>query len=64
MSKIYLLWWDNCEGYEDHQDEVRGIFSTREKAVEFLAKSIIDKEMSKGKYSISERDLDPTGEKE
>lgn len=58
MSKVYVLWWDNCEGYEDHQDDVRGIFSTREKAVEFLAKTV-SKEQPKGKFTIAENDLDP-----
>lgn len=63
MSKVYILWWDNCEGYEDHRDEVRGIFSSREKACEFILKSVLDKEMPKGKYSIQEDALDPEVQK-
>ena len=37
--KIYLTYWCNNEPYEDYWEEVRGVYSTRKKAVASIEKS-------------------------
>lgn len=61
MTTLYCLWWDNGESYDDHYDDLVGIYSTRELAE---AAKAIDKESGRregdihGSYSIVERKLD------
>lgn len=48
MQKVYAVWYDNCEEYEDNFVDVDAIFSTKEKAEQYIFnKGFIRKEVTK-----------------
>lgn len=36
MKKVYVVWYDNCEPWEDNFQDIEKIFATREAAEEWL----------------------------
>lgn len=36
MKKVYVVWFDNCEAWEDNVQYIEKIFATREAAEEWL----------------------------
>ncbi len=36
MNKVYVVWFDNCEEWEDNFQDIEKIFATREAAEEWL----------------------------
>lgn len=35
-DKVWLVWYDNGQGYDDHYESVVGVFSSPEKAQEYI----------------------------
>jgi hypothetical protein len=61
MTNVFCLWWDNGQEYEDHSDELVGVFSSRDRAVAYLGVSMLSEGARReGKYSVVEMALDPT----
>ncbi len=36
MDNVYVVWFDNCEAYEDNFQDIEKIFATREAAEKWL----------------------------
>lgn len=42
MAKVYVVWFDNCECYEDNYQEIESVHATNKGAMEHI-QSIIEK---------------------
>lgn len=55
--KVYVVWWDNGEQWEDHWQNIDGIFLTREVAEKYLDENY-ERYMSKSYDSKSHKMID------
>lgn len=58
MAKVYAVWYDNCEQYEDNHTDVVSIHTTYKGAVKKI-ESIIEKAKKNNVLLKVERDVDP-----
>lgn len=58
MNKIYIIWYDNGQDWEDHFKSIEKICSTKEKADEELLKLQRNIPTLKYNYYIEEYDID------